>query len=1320
MKTIKQIFVFLILLPLSCAAQQNNASSAYVWKQYSQANDFMSIGNYQECIMCCENIVESPLLDDASLYKVLDNLGISYINTGHPDKALPYMERAFAMTKYTTPYDAYFLSHCYSLGGRHEDAISTRKIFIEYIQNDTNGDSQIYYAQALSLTASDFISLKDYTNAIAYQTMCYETYLKLGKTDLAMKELNYVALYYEMSGNYSQSIELREQYNSYFKDSEMPEMQIAYARSLSRISSSYRDLNEFDKALDCGLKSYNIFKDYSIIETNYYYLLHNLAGLYIHKGQESKAFNYYNESESVSKKIFGEESKEHIKDILILARQYSDNRIFYKTDSLVSEALNIINQIEKPDSAFLIEFFDDLASIFGNEQRYDKAVDYLKHALSIIDGANGNNSFDYGNYLCKISYQLWQNQQYQEAIKYSIDGIDIIRRNREEDSLRSADSMLAKLYDESYIHHKSMLAKMYDELGFYNESLSLLQECLDLSKTLLGENSTSYGFSLGELSSHYRVVGDFPKALDLGEQTLAFFKELEGEDGHTYANMLGNVAIIYGDLGNYKKATELEEKGIAIIKKISGEQSKDYAIALGNLSLFYMNFGDYEYALRTSVEASELKRIIFGENNINYALALNNLGLCYERLSDYDNALINYEKSYAIREQILGSDHPDVAASMNNIAGIYVLYKHDSAKAEDLYKKSLLICKNFYGESHHLYTTPLQNLAILYFVNKDYHKAIEIMEYCLNLRASNEDVNSEDDGWTHRVLASCYLNNDDEDKSVKHIIKSLTIFKKYILDHLNVVASSSRESFWRRFSNVFDNHLPAIVYLTGRTDISSVIYNESALFSKGLLLNTERSIQDLLFESKDEEVIGKFKDLQLNKNLLVKFSNLEQEKRSINIDSLELAIRNQERELIDISETYGDYKRYLNVTWNDVQQKLNDNDLAIEFLSFETRNDSVMYIALTLDKNDSIPKMFTLFEKKQIDSISVKDYYTTDSLYNLIWKPLEKELEGKENIYFSPAGALYNIGIEYLPIDNNENIADRYNLIRLSSTRELVMNKGTSKPTKAALYGGLLYNIDPEVIQEDNLTNNYKPRYAMMMRGLEDSLNVRGDFSQLGYTLREVENIDNLLTRDNLNTKLFTKYNGTEESFKSLDGQRVNILHLATHGSYIPEEKAAQKRDENNYRFIRLGEENKNTVIEDQSLTRSFLVMSGGNMLIHGDSIPDGLDDGILTAQEISKIDLRGLDLVVLSACETALGDITSEGVMGLQRGFKKAGAQTIVMSLWKVADEPTQQFMTEFYRLLTEGNSKRKSFKGAQEYLRELYPKQQEKPYWSSFIMLD
>ena len=334
MKKIKQIFVFLILLPLFCAAQQNNTSSAHVWKQYSQANDFMSNGNYKECIMCCEDIVESPLLDDASLYKVLDNLGISYINTGHPDKALPYMERACAMTKYTNPYDSYFLSHCYSVVGRQAEAISSRKTFLDYIQRDTVKKSQLLYAQALGLTAADYIKLEDYNNAIEQQKKAYELHSMLKETSSAINDLYYLALYYEMSGNYSQSIELREQYNSYFKDSEMPEMQIAYARSLSRISSSYRDLNEFDKALDCGLKSYNIFKDYSIIETNYYYLLHNLAGIYIHKGQESKAFNYYNESESVSKKIFGEESKEHIKDILILARQYSDNRIFYNTDSL--------------------------------------------------------------------------------------------------------------------------------------------------------------------------------------------------------------------------------------------------------------------------------------------------------------------------------------------------------------------------------------------------------------------------------------------------------------------------------------------------------------------------------------------------------------------------------------------------------------------------------------------------------------------------------------------------------------------------------------------------------------------------------------------------------------------------------------------------------------------------------------------------------------------------------------------------------------------------------------------------------------------------
>lgn len=157
----------------------------------------------------------------------------------------------------------------------------------------------------------------------------------------------------------------------------------------------------------------------------------------------------------------------------------------------------------------------------------------------------------------------------------------------------------------------------------------------------------------------------------------------------------------------------------------------------------------------------------------------------------------------------------------------------------------------------------------------------------------------------------------------------------------------------------------------------------------------------------------------------------------------------------------------------------------------------------------------------------------------------------------------------------------------------------------------------------------------------------------------------------------------------------------------------------NNFSFVLSEDDNLHP--EDISLTRSFIVMSGGNQLIQRDSIPLDSEDGIVTAEEISHMDLHETNLVVLSACQTGLGDVSNEGVYGLQRGFKKAGANTLLMSLDKVDDEATRTLMVEFYRNLMSGKTKRQSLQDAQQYLRKFDNGKYDNPkYWASFIMLD
>ena len=224
----------------------------------------------------------------------------------------------------------------------------------------------------------------------------------------------------------------------------------------------------------------------------------------------------------------------------------------------------------------------------------------------------------------------------------------------------------------------------------------------------------------------------------------------------------------------------------------------------------------------------------------------------------------------------------------------------------------------------------------------------------------------------------------------------------------------------------------------------------------------------------------------------------------------------------------------------------------------------------------------------------------------------------------------------------------------------------------------------------------------------------------MNNTKEEILGISKVLSNSGIENELFSGRTGTEESFKSLSGKDINIIHLATHGMYVSQIDALKKREEQNFVFIS-SDEGKYSVQNDMSLTRSALVMSGGNKLLRRESISLKEDDEILTALEISNLEFKELDLVVLSACQTALGDVDSEGVYGLQRGFKKAGANTILMSLDKVDDEATKILMVEFYRNLMSGKTKHQSLKDAQKYLRQIDNGKYDKPeYWASFILLD
>ena len=374
-------------------------------------------------------------------------------------------------------------------------------------------------------------------------------------------------------------------------------------------------------------------------------------------------------------------------------------------------------------------------------------------------------------------------------------------------------------------------------------------------------------------------------------------------------------------------------------------------------------------------------------------------------------------------------------------------------------------------------------------------------------------------------------------------------------------------------------------------------------------------------------------------------------------------------------------------------------------------------MAYVLKKGMEYPTLVKLFEEQQLKN--TKDIYTTSELSKLIWEPLSKYLNGAKNVYFSPSGELYNIAIESLPHWSDGCLmSDKWNMYRLSSTRELVLVKNKDKIKQATIYGGVEYDTDEQTLAANS--RMFARTHAMntsSLYQLADTLNMRSGVNYLPSTKDEAVEIDKTLRSKHVKTNLRTESLATESDFKNLDGKNVNLIHVATHGFYWTE-REAKYHDDLSFLMI----DNRNLkYVEDKALTRSGLLMAGANNALMGKQLPEGVDDGILTAKEISQLDLRGSDLVVLSACQTGLGEIKGDGVFGLQRGFKKAGVSSILMSLWKVDDDATKLLMTQFYKNLISGISKHEALRQAQKNVREYKAKNYQDPYyWAAFVLLD
>lgn len=810
-----------------------------------------------------------------------------------------------------------------------------------------------------------------------------------------------------------------------------------------------------------------------------------------------------------------------------------------------------------------------------------------------------------------------------------------------------------------YVNYLDLASRIYQDYGDYNRSLKIIDECLLLKIKLCGNDTIEYAKSLASKACFLSESGRVAESISMYESALNIFKDKNAYYSIENAELIKNYSIVFYELNDYATCLKLVSDAIDILDHIKAPAT-DYRVA--NIKVSYATVlsetGNMDLAIKNLlIVVNELNEC--NCNHLVNILALSNLAVCYKCISDYNNTIKYAVMALELLKKTLGPDTSWTASLMSTLGDAYYLMGNFN-EAEIYYKNALTNSEKTLGINHPESISYQEKLVDLY---NELNDSSNITSY---LSALNR-------------------------KKINRIIEQLPL--------LNY---SLQEKFWDEDQiNWFSQKLPMLCDKYKKEAIYSETY-DGLLLSKNLLLDSESHYINALKQHPDQSFFKRYEAIRL----------LGTDHTILNNDSLLAEERILKLQFIKQS----DYMSTFKTTWQDVRGALLSDDAAIEFVNYKDENGCVQYGALVLRNNFTYPKFVKLCSSNELMKIAPKRYYTSNFLPQLIWAPIMKELEGIKNIYFSPAGELYNISLENtLAPDDRRPMSEIYNIYRLSSTRNIISQYAPLFMVSAALFGGMNYNAvfssslqsvaDVEVFVD-----------SIDLGVFHNSNLTRDGFNYLPASRIEILSAENALKKTSLDISLFLDKDGSKKAFLALSHKSPSIIHLATHGFFHSDNCNVKTMD---------GHNDESEV--NDAMKMSGLLFSGANNTLKNHTNINNINSGILTAWEISNMDLFGVDLVVLSACQTGLGEVRGDGVYGLQRGFKMAGVASLMMSLWKVDDDATQLLMTEFYKNYSSGISKQQSLFNAQKCVRtfkgELNGRMRDfsnPRYWAAFILLD
>ncbi|HAC24326.1 MAG TPA: hypothetical protein DCE81_05370 [Cytophagales bacterium] len=797
----------------------------------------------------------------------------------------------------------------------------------------------------------------------------------------------------------------------------------------------------------------------------------------------------------------------------------------------------------------------------------------------------------------------------------------------------------------------------------------------------------NYSKVFSDLGLLYAATGRFNLAAQFTEQALDLRSRTLSETHFAYAAGLNNRASLYQDLAYYNESEKDFAQAGQLVKSIKGEMSEEFALVLNNESVLLAELGRFDEAVLKLQQAIRIIEATKGSKLRNQVIYQSNLASMYQRTGRQSEA----EAIYLRLEKNLGASSPYYPGILNSLGLLYADLRQ-AVKAEDYLKRAGQMYKSkFNGENNPFFAKATADLGWFYRTAGRYAEAEPLLTKALAIREQTLGFDHPDYIRNKEELAILYWKTKTWDKAYALYKPVMDKTIDFINSYFPPMSEAEKTKYWDltspRFQRFFNFACDA------RQALPAVVndFFDYQTATKALLFNATNKVKQTILRSGNMGLIQDYLSWLDTKESLARYYALSKDElreAGIKIDSVQRVANQMEKSLSERSTDFSAGYSTRKISFPEIQSVLNDHEAVLEIIRVRNFDQDLTadsrYVVLVITKSDKQPRLVILENGKQMETRFAKFYRntiqqkSTDAVsYENYFKAIEPLVSGKKTLYVSPDGV--------------------YNQINLATLQ---------KPSGAFLINQFDWVV---VGNSKDLLNFRTPRSAPVKK--EATLIGFPDYGgpavpPLPGTKTELDNINRVLKAGGYDTRQWMQKEASESVIKSVKAPA--LLHIATHGYFLQDVERGGNT---------LGVNLENA--KDNPLLRSGLMLAGASATVSGNQSQTigSNDNGILTAYEAMNLNLEGTNLVVLSACETGLGDVKNgEGVYGLQRAFLVAGANALIMSLWKVDDAATQLLMTNFYTNWTKTGNKAKAFKQAQL---QLMTKYKEPYYWGAFVMM-